>query len=102
MKKIYLPFLVLMLALAGCRSSSDEIVAGQQGFNCADENCEVIRVESPNGNDLVLETSKHVIEVQAQSGDVPYSYYVWTGNKSTSEEPDLVVEDGNTMVLVEE
>lgn len=101
MKKISLPFLVLMLGLAGCQSASDDVVS-QQGFDCAGENCEVIRYASPNGNDLVLETSKHVIEIQAQGGDVPYSYYVWTGNKSTNEDPDLVIEDGNAMVLVED
>ena len=102
MKTKILPFVVMMLALAGCRSASDEMysetdIAGE----CIGNDCAVVRYASPNGNDLVLETKKHVIEIQAQSG-TPYSYYVWTGGKGTSDDPDLIVSDGDAMVLVEE
>jgi hypothetical protein len=55
----------------------------------------------PNGNDLVLETERHIIQIQAPA-DVKYSYRVWAGEKGVDSYPDLVVEDGQAMVLVEE
>ena len=102
MKQIYLPFMVMMLALAGCRSSSDEVIVDQPvAGDCIGSQCQIVRYSAPNGNDLVLETDKHVIQIQAQSG-TPYSYYVWTDGKDTSADPDLIVEQGSAMVLVEE
>jgi hypothetical protein len=101
MKKLILP-LAGMMILAGCRSSSNEIIEEQNiPDSCTGTNCTVVRVESPNGNDLVLETDRHIIEIQAPA-DIPYSYYVWTGDKKVSDDPDLIVEDGKSMVLVEE
>ena len=93
----------VMLVLAGCQSASDEVIVEQPNIaeSCTGADCSVVRYSSPNGNDLVLETEKHVIEIQAPSG-TPYSYYVWSGGKSTADDPDLIVEDGNAMVLVEE
>lgn len=100
MKKIFLPFMVIMLALAGCQTTSDDVVEINPD-NCIGDCTSEIRYSSPNGNDLVLETKKHVIQIQGQ-GDTQYSYYVWTGGKDTSQDPDLIVQDGNAMVLVEE
>lgn len=103
MKQIILPMMGVMLALAGCQSASDEVIVEQQNIteSCVGENCAVVRYASPNGNDLVLETDKHIIEIQAPTG-TPYSYYVWAGDKTTADDPDLIVEDGQSMVLVEE
>lgn len=103
MKQKILPLMGLMVVLAGCQSSSDEVIVEQPSFAdaCAGESCAVIRYSSPNGNDLLLETQKHVIQIAAQN-DTPYSYYVWTGGKTTADDPDLIVEDGAAMVLVEE
>lgn len=103
MKRIILPIMGMMVFLAGCQSSSDEVITQQpdKADMCVGENCAIMRYESPNGRDLVLETSKHIIEIQAPA-DVPYSYYVWTGGKDVSQDPDLIIEDGKSMVLVEE
>ena len=102
MKKIILPMMGAMMVLAGCQSSSNEIVDGSNIVDsCIGANCAVVRYASPNGNDLVLETAKHVIEIQAPA-DVPYSYYVWAGDKKVSDDPDLDVEDGKSLVFVEE
>ena len=91
------------MLLAGCQSSSEKVITEQSDYTetCAGAGCAIVRYESPNGKDLVLETSKHVIEIQA-SADVPYSYYVWAGGKDTTQNPDLIIEDGKSMVLVEE
>ena len=90
------------MMLAGCQSSSDEVIIEQPNSitDCVGANCAVVRYSAPNGNDLVLETNKHIIEIQAQSG-TPYSYYVWAGNKTTADDPDLILEDGTAMVLVD-
>ena len=102
MKRIILPLMGMMVILAGCQSSSNEVVDQSNIVDsCIGANCAVVRYASPNGNDLVLETAKHVIEIQAPA-DVPYSYYVWAGDKNMSDNPDLIVEDGKSMVLVEE
>ena len=108
MKKKCLPFLVLMLALAGCRSASNGVVTesdiayeSDAGYVCADSECTVINYSMPSGNDLVLETERHIIEIAAPT-DAQYTYYVWTGGKTTSDDPDLIVSDGQSMVLVEE
>ena len=102
MKKIILPLTGAMMILAGCQSSSNDVIEQQNiADSCVGANCAVVRYASPNGNDLVLETAKHVIEIQAPA-DVPYSYYVWAGDKKVSDDPDLIVEDGKSMVLVEE
>lgn len=102
MKKIILPLAGMMMILAGCRSSSTEVIEQQNiADSCDGVQCTVVQYASPNGNDLVLETAKHVIEIQAPA-DVPYSYYVWAGDKKVSDDPDLIIQDGKSMVLVEE
>ena len=100
MKKIALFFMVALLA--GCQSAPvgtyDEYV---NDIDCIGNNCEIIQYSMPNGNDLVLETARHTIQISAQP-NVKYGYYVWAGDKQTTEEPDLIVEDGTAMVLIEE
>ncbi len=54
----------------------------------------------PNGNDLVLETKKRVLHIEAQPNK-KYDYYVWTGDKSYEQDPDLIVQDGVAAVLAE-
>lgn len=94
--------MVFVLALAGCQTTYDEvIVEPDTQMDCVGANCEIVRYDSPNGNDLVLETDRHIIQIVANPG-TKYSYQVWTGDKDTSTDPDLVVRDGNAMVLVEE
>ena len=101
MNKIILPFMVIMLTLAGCQMSSNDASNTDSVPVCVDSECTIVRYSAPNGNDLVLETPKHIIQIAAQSG-TPYSYYVWAGDKATTDDPDLVVQDGEAMVLVEE
>lgn len=100
MKRLGLFFMVALLA--ACQSVPE---SGYSEYSddttCVGSACEIVRYSMPNGNDLVLETSHHVIQVAAQP-DVKYGYYVWAGDKETTADPDLIVEDGNAMVLVEE
>ena len=96
MKRKILPFMGLMLTLAACQSASKDIVleVPKNPADCDGGHCQVIRYASPNSNDLVLETSRHIIQIDAET-DTPYSYYIWTGDKNTSEEPDLILEYRN-------
>ena len=100
MKKLSL-FLMVAL-LAACQSAPNaEIDEYVDDSVCVGENCEIVKYSMPNCNDLVLETSKHIIQIDAQP-NVKYGYYVWAGDKETTTDPDLIIEDGNAMVLVEE
>ena len=101
MKKNILFLLVAAAAIAGCRSN-DAPVDNVDVIDCV--NCDgvnMVQYSMPNGNDLKLETVHHVIEIQAQPGK-QYDYYVWTGEKSYSDDPDLVVQDGEASVLIEQ
>lgn len=103
MKQILvLPILMgAMFALAGCQTASEGVVVEQEvASECVGADCSIIRYAMPNGNDLMLETDKHVIQITANPG-TPYTYYVWAGNKTTSEAPDMIVEQGTTMVLTD-
>ena len=105
MKKILLPLLVMMLGLTGCRSASDDFIVQTDDTefvsDCIGSDCSIIHFSSPNGNDLVLETDRHIIEITAQPG-VAYSYYVWAGDTDTTRDADLIVHDGQAMVLINE
>ncbi len=100
---------IVSCALIACRSEPNvpadvEYVeyASMEYENC--ENCmpgQAIKYSMPNGNDLVLETPKRIIQIEAQPGK-SYDYYVWTGDKSYDDDPDLIVQDGVAAVLVEE
>jgi len=104
MKRNILFLLVAAIALCGCWSNSapvDDVdnVEFVECVNCGGAN--MVQYSMPNGNDLKLETAHHVIQVQAQPGK-QYDYYVWTGEKTYDQDPDLVVQDGVAAVLVEE
>lgn len=104
MKNKYFIFTIMIMALSGCyRGAHEDVVETDVGYvnECVDSNCQIIRYDMPNGNDLVLETPRHIIQIDAQP-NVRYSYRVWAGNKTTSDDADLIVDDGNAMILVEE
>lgn len=103
MKRNILFLLVAAIAVAGCRSGNGPI-DGADANNADCVNCDgVNRVEysMPNGNDLKLETAHHVIQIDGRPGK-QYDYYVWTGEKTYADDPDIVVQDGTAAVLVEE
>lgn len=93
--------MVAALAFAGCRTSNEPVdnVEAVGCLNC--EDVQMVQYSMPNGNDLKLETAHHVIEIDAQPGK-QYDYYVWTGEKTYADDPDLVVQEGQASVLVEE
>jgi uncharacterized protein YcfL len=88
------------LILAACQSA-ETVQEYTDDTVCVGTDCAIIKYSMPNGNDLVLETDHHKIEIAAQPG-VKYNYYVWTGDKETTDDPDMIVEDSNIMVLIEE
>lgn len=103
MRRIFILPIIMgaMLALAGCQTASEQVVVEQErATDCIDSSCSIIRYAMPNGNDLMLETAKHVINITAQPG-TPYTYYVWAGNKTMHDDPDMVVENGETFILSE-
>jgi ABC-type uncharacterized transport system auxiliary subunit len=105
MKQIIFALSGIALVLAGCQSTPTEVYEEypepEYVSECAGSDCAIVRYASPNGNDLVLETDHHVIQVSAQT-NVPYKYYVWAGNKTTADDPDMIIQDGQTMILAEE
>ena len=101
MKRNILFLLIAAVAFAGCRSG-DAPVDNVEYVDCVDcGTVNMVEYSMPHGNDLKLETAHHVIKIDAQPGKV-YDYYVWTGNKTYGDEPDIVVQEGNAAVLVEE
>lgn len=126
MKKNILFLLLGTFAVAGCRVDEprymyydydDEYVAYLESVGCADPYIDVaecirratgrpqydnattqIKFSMPNGNDLRLETPEYVLQVDGAPG-VRYDYYVWTGDKSYADDPDLIVQDGAAAVL---
>ncbi len=94
-----MPLLVVMLALAGCRTASNDVEYVEPTAVCAGG---VVEYSMPNGNDLLLETKSHVVHIEA-TPNKSYEYRVWTGDKPTSADPDLIVNpDGSSLVLVSE
>lgn len=101
MKRNILFLLVAAAAIVGCRSNDAPVENTEYAdcINCGDVN--MIQYSMPNGNDLKLETSRQVIEIEAKPNK-KYNYYVWVGDKTYDDAPDLVVQDGVASVLVEE
>lgn len=97
MKRNILFLFIAAVAVAGC-GSDNALVEQNDCINCAGVN--VVQYSMPNGNDLKLETAHHVIQIDAQPGK-QYDYYVWTGEKSYNDDPDLVVQDGVASVLLD-
>lgn len=101
MKRIIILPIVMgaMLNLTACQMASEPVVVEQDvAPECVGAECSIIRYATPNGNDLMLETESHVIQITATPG-TPYTYYVWAGNKTTSDDPDIIVDQGTAMVL---
>lgn len=100
MKRNILFLLIAAVAVAGCRSGV-LVDNGEYAdcINCAADN--MVEYSMPNGNDLKLETAHHVIKIDGQPGK-QYDYYVWTGDKTYDDAPDIIVQDGVAAVLVEE
>ena len=92
---------ILLLGLTGCVSGVPETELGQDTVVTCNGNCSGVGFSMPNGNDLKLETAHHVVHVTANP-DTPYAYYVWTGDKSYSDDPDIVGENGDAYVLTSE
>ena len=90
-----------VLVLAACQSTPSNEYANEIVSECVGANCAVVHYASPNGNDLLLETDRHIIHITAETS-IPYKYYVWAGEKTTEEAPDMVVQDGEAIILVEE
>ncbi len=107
MNKNIFALLIVSCALIACRSETNapaDIEYVEYDEYAACENCvpgQKIRYSMPNGNDLVLETPRRVIQFDAEPGK-SYDYYVWTGDKSYDDDPDMIVHDGVAAVLVEE
>lgn len=103
MKRIILLPIVMgvMLNLAGCQTTSEPVFVEQEvASECIGADCSIIRYAMPNGNDLMLETANHVIQITANPG-TPYNYYVWAGNKTTADDPDMIIDQGNAMILTD-
>lgn len=94
MKRIlFLPILMGVMLLAACQTTSEQVFVEQEkSRTCVDDQCKIITYAAANGNDLMLETAKHVIQITAQPG-TPYAYYIWAGDKTTSDEPDIVIDN---------
>ena len=86
-------FAILLLGLTGCMSGSPESVP----VVCAGD-CSEVNISMPNGNDLTLETDRHIIHISGLP-DSDYAYYVWTGDKTYSDDPDVKVESGDVYVI---
>lgn len=99
MKRIILA--ILLLGVAGCTSGAyhDDGIYVESEPQCVGD-CSVAYA-TPNGNDLKLETAHHVIHMQS-APNKQYAYYVWSGDKEYTDDPDIIVENGEAMVLVAE
>lgn len=60
-----------------------------------------IKYSVPRDGDLTLETRHHVIQIHGDP-NAKYEYRVWAGDKTYDDDADLIVDDGNIMVLKSE
>ena len=91
MKRYFLA--ILLLGLTGCMSGSPESVPVVCAGDCSDVN-----ISMPNGNDLKLETDHHIIHISGLP-ESDYAYYVWTGDKTYSDAPDVKIESDDVYVI---
>ncbi|MBQ8473334.1 MAG: hypothetical protein IJ500_00535 [Alphaproteobacteria bacterium] len=91
---------ILLLGLTGCMSGTPNGEYVDAPVECAGD-CSGVNFSMPNGNDLKLETDRHVVHVTADP-NTNYAYYVWTGDKSYDDDPDIMVENGEAYVLTVE
>ena len=101
MKRNVLFLFIAAIAIAGCGSSNAPVDDTEYAdcMNCGD--VQFVRYSMPNGNDLKLETDHHVIKIDGKPGQ-QYDYYVWTGEKTYDDDPDIVVQDGTASVLIKQ
>ena len=98
MKKTILA--ILLLGLTGCMSGVPNGEYVDAPVECAGE-CSSVNFSTPNGNDLKLETDHHIVHITANP-DTEYAYYVWTGDKTYDDDPDIVIEQGAAYVISNE
>lgn len=89
-------FAILLLGLTGCMSGAPESAP----VECAGE-CSSVNFSMPNDNDLKLETDHHIVHITANP-DTEYAYYVWTGEKTYADDPDIMIERGDAYVITNE
>lgn len=77
-----------------------EYECGQCGAAVAPAPVTQVEFSTPRGNDLLLETPRHIIHVTGQP-NVPYAYGVWLGDRDMTDDPDMVVAGGAAAILVE-
>jgi len=108
MKRNIIPLFVFVGLLTGCRSDNapteyveyaddmqyQTVVVPYEGTPSVSQ----VKYSVPRDGDLTLETRHHVIQIQGNP-DTAYEYRVWAGNKTYGDDPDLIVDDGNVMVL---
>ena len=99
MKRNLLFLILATLSVAGCWSDNAPVTEFVDCINCGGVN--MVEYSMPNGNDLKLETAHHVIQIDGLPGK-QYDYYVWTGDKDYSDDPDIIINDGTAAVLVSE
>ena len=100
MKAKYLLFITLFFA--GCSSHYIAPNTVEHDVSeCIDSKCQIIDVYSPAGNDLVVETPRHIVHVTA-TPDVRYEYRVWAGGAGMTTAPDVIVHDGDVMILTDD
>lgn len=115
MKRNILSLFILCCVLAACQTQRAPVehveyaddfdveyqtVVVPRGTDCANNNPSVseIKYSVPRDGDLTLETRHHVIQIQG-APNTAYEYRVWAGAKGYNNDPDLIVDDGNIMVL---
>lgn len=103
-KIISLAVLGLLAACGGANGPDYDYIenADDYRFVAADDTLateqSVIKYSVPRDGDLTLETAHHVIKIQGDPNK-QYAYHVWAGDKPTTDDPDLIVEDDKVMIL---
>lgn len=100
MKAKYLLFITLFFSGCSAHYIAPNTVEAEAP-ECIDSECQIIDVYSPAGNDLVVETPRHIVHVTA-TPDVRYEYRVWAGGAGMTTAPDVIVHDGDVMILTDD
>lgn len=93
-------FAILLLGLTGCMSGAPKGGFDGVSAECAGD-CSAVNFSMPNDNDLKLETDRHVIHVTSNP-NTQYMYYVWTGDKTYDDDPDIIIEPDAAYVITNE
>lgn len=80
--------------------------SGRDGTQCVSPRAGAMPAQNavkvaPDGGNLYMETDKYVIEIQGNPTK-KYNYYIWTGNATYDDAPDVIVNDGVPSVLVQQ